>query len=154
MWTVRLVFLCIFTLAVVYCDLRYRRVPNRLTFCAAAAGLALAAAGGWSACGAGLCGLVLGFALLLPAFLLGMVGGGDVKSLAVIGVAIGPGLLWIAFMRGVVAAGLVGLAYVVARRWRRGKSKVNEALENCPPAWTLPYAAILSLCAALTALFA
>jgi prepilin peptidase CpaA len=152
MWTVRLIFLWIFAVAAVYYDLRYRSVPNRLILYAAAGGLTLAAAGGWVAYRAGLCGMVLGFALLFPAFLLRMVGGGDVKSLAVIGIATGPGLLWVSFMRGVVAGGLAGVLLLAVRRWRRaGKKKGGPRSKDT--AWTLPYAGILSLCAAVSALF-
>ncbi len=151
MWTAKLVFLWVFAVAAAYYDLRYRRVPNLLILCAAAGGIALAAAGGWSAFCTGLSGMALGFSLLLPAFLARMVGGGDVKSLAVIGLAVGPGLLWVSFLRGVVAGGLAG-ALLLASKWLmcRGKGEVDcrEA-----PVRTLPYAGILSLCAAISALF-
>ena len=151
MWLVRLIFLWIFAAAVVYYDLRYRRVPNRLILGAAAAGLALSGAGGWSACRSALCGMVLGFVLLYPAFLLGMVGGGDVKTLAVIGIATGPELLWLSLVCGVAAGGLAGIAVLLAGRLRRATGKAGEHTRR--RARTLPYAGILSLCAAVSALF-
>ena len=153
MWTVRLIFLWIFTISVVYYDFRYRTVPNRLVLGSAAAGLALAAAGGWSVCRSGLYGMAMGFVLLVPAFLLGMVGGGDVKSLSVIGIVTGPGLLWASFMRGILAGGLVGVLLIAVRRLRRARGKA-EGPDGGSNALTLPYAPILALCAAFSALFA
>lgn len=147
MWTVRVIFLWVFAAAAAYMDLRYRRVPNRLILCTAAGGMVLSAAGGRSALLAGFTGMALGFLLLFPAFLLHMVGGGDVKSLAVIGLVAGPGLLWSSFIRGAAAAGLVALVILGVRRWRSGRNRDAAA-------WTLPYAGILSISAALSALLA
>ncbi len=152
MWTVRLIFLWIFAVAVIYFDLRYRRVPNRLILGAAAAGLTLSAAGGWSACRAALCGMVLGIVLLYPAFLLGMVGGGDVKALAVIGIATGPELLWVSFACGVAAGGLAGALMLLTRRLRHAAGRARPPYSR-GHVRTLPYAGILSLCAAVSALF-
>lgn len=152
MWTVRLIFLWIFAVAVIYFDLRYRRVPNRLILGAAAAGLMLSAAGGWSACRSSLCGMVMGIVLLYPAFLLSMVGGGDVKALAVIGIATGPELLWVSFACGVAAGGLAAVFVLLAGRLRNAAGRARPS----PPKGlvrTLPYAGILSLCAAVSALF-
>jgi prepilin peptidase CpaA len=151
MWTARLIFLWLFAAAAVSTDLRYRRVPNRLILCAAAGGLALSAAGGWGSLCMGLTGMVLGFLLLFPAFLLHMVGGGDVKSLAVIGLVAGPGLLWVSFLRGAAAGGLAAVVILAVRRWRHSRrGRVEE--QGKAAAWTLPYAGILSLSAALSAL--
>ncbi|MDD3719005.1 MAG: prepilin peptidase [Actinomycetota bacterium] len=151
MWTLRSIFLWMFAAGVTYYDLRYRKVPNRFVLLSAAGGFALAAAGGWSACRAGLCGMLLGFALLFPAFLLRMVGGGDVKSLAVIGLATGPGLLWISFLRGAVAGGLAGVFVLAVRTRVRGRFPAGA--ERGAAAWTLPYAGILAVCAAFSFLF-
>jgi prepilin peptidase CpaA len=151
MCTSKLIFLWLFAAAVIYTDLRYRKVPNRLLLVAAAGGFALAAGGGWDSLHMGLSGMFLGFLLLFPAFLLHMVGGGDVKSLAVIGLLVGPGLLWVSFMIGTAAGGLAAVFILAMRRYRgrhRGDGKDGEG-----SAWTLPYAGILSLAASLSALF-
>ena len=67
-------------------DLRTRRIPNALTFPAAAAGLALALAeGGWPGGGWALAGLLAGGALFLPFVIFGYVGAGDLKLLAAAG---------------------------------------------------------------------
>jgi prepilin peptidase CpaA len=92
----------------------------------------------------------LGLLLLLPAFLLGMVGGGDVKSLAVAGIFTGPHLLWVSFLRGAAIGGLAGLTVLAARRYRPPAGGKQESGEGT--AWTLPYAGILLLCIAVSAL--
>ena len=141
MWAARLALLWSFALCATYHDLRYRRVPNRLVLAAAAAGGVLSAAGGWSSLCAGLSGMALGLGMLLPFFLLRMVGGGDVKTLAVIGMATGPRLLCISFACGAAAGGAAALCAIAAgARGEGGRAR------------GLPYAAILSLCAALVAL--
>jgi Flp pilus assembly protein protease CpaA len=151
MWTARLIFLWLFAAAASFTDIRCRKVPNRLVVIAAAGALTLSAAGGWSVFIAGLAGMTLGFMLLFPAFLLHMVGGGDVKSLAVIGLAAGPGLLWVSFLRGAAAGGLAAML-LLALRFRRcgGRRRAREPEKTA--AYTLPYACILSLTAALSAL--
>ncbi len=144
----RLCLLWLFAIAAAYTDLRFRRVPNRLIVYTVAAGLILAACGGWVTLWGGLIGLVLGFTLLLPAFILRMVGGGDVKSLAAIGLFTGPHILWVSFLLGTAAGGLAALALLCARFLQsRGPGPHQGAT-----AWTLPYAAILAVSAALTAL--
>jgi prepilin peptidase CpaA len=94
--------------AAVY-DLRTGRVPNVLTFGAAAAGFAFSALhAGLSGLGTSLLGCLAGFVLFLPLFALGGMGGGDVKLLAAIGAWIGPmgalqAALWASLAGGVLA---------------------------------------------------
>ena len=58
-------------------DLYSRRIPNALTFGAAAIALVVAAAaGGASGLGASMSGLAIGFALWFPIYLLGGIGAG------------------------------------------------------------------------------
>lgn len=151
METARIALLCIFALTVACTDLRHRRVPNAVILAGTACGTVLAACAGWKGLERGLAGMLLGFLLLLPAFMLRMVGGGDVKSLAVIGLLVGPHLLWVSFLRGAAVGGLVAAAFLVARRIRKrrcaGGAKGRESA-----AFTLPYAGILSVAAALTIL--
>jgi prepilin peptidase CpaA len=92
-------------------DLRNRRVPNVLTFGAAAVGLLVhatfegAAGAGWSAAG-----WLAGLALFLPLFVLGGMGAGDVKLLAALGAWLGPGeVLWVA-LYAAIAGGVMALA--------------------------------------------
>jgi prepilin peptidase CpaA len=90
-------------------DIKSRRIPNVLTFGAAAGalGFALVTGGlvglGWSAAG-----WAVGAALFLPFFALGGLGGGDVKLVAALGAWLGPGpavwlVLWSALAGGPLA---------------------------------------------------
>jgi prepilin peptidase CpaA len=94
-------------------DLRSRRIPNVLTFGAAASavvshaivqgidGLSLAL-GGWA----------VGTALFLPFFALGGLGGGDVKLLGALGAWLGPGdAVWLALYSSMAGG---GVALIVA----------------------------------------
>jgi len=151
--TAKLILLCLFAASAAYVDLRHRRVPNQLIVIAAAGGGILAVCGGLCCLRSAACGLLLGFSLLLPAFILRMVGGGDVKSLAVLGLLTGPGLLWVSFLRGAAAGGLAAVVLLAVRGWRR-KGRGRHKPKGEAAAWTLPYAGILSLSAALSALLA
>jgi len=152
MWTARIILLWAFAVCAAYYDLRYRRIPNRLILTAAAGGTVLAAAGGWSALRSGLGGMALGLALLFPFFLMRMVGGGDVKTLAVTGIVTGPGLLWFSFACGVAVGGAVAVLLLAAGHGRRAGGAAGSP-GGTTSSWTLPYAGILSMCAAVSALF-
>jgi prepilin peptidase CpaA len=104
-------------LALIACvtDLKWRRIPNLLTFGAAAGALV------FHGITAGLPGVVnavlgwlVGSALFLPFFLLRGMGGGDVKLLAALGAWMGPGAaFWLAIyasLTGGVIAVVVSLA--------------------------------------------
>jgi prepilin peptidase CpaA len=99
-----------------FTDLRTRRIPNVLTFGAAAAALVFSAAiGGWAGLGLALAGWIVGCALFLPWFLLGGMGAGDVKLLAALGAWLGP---WAAFWVAIYAAlagGILAIVVSVAR---------------------------------------
>lgn len=96
-------------------DVKSRRIPNVLTFGAAAAGIvAHGILGGPSGFLTGAWGWLAGTALFLPFFLLGGMGGGDVKLLAALGAWLGPrDTFWLAIyasMAGGVMAIVVALA--------------------------------------------
>ncbi|MDY6794745.1 MAG: A24 family peptidase [Actinomycetota bacterium] len=149
----RLISLWLFALAAACWDLSQRRVPNRLILAAATGGMALNACYGWSAFVRGLIGFTLGLIILLPFFVLHMVGGGDVKSLAVVGLFTGPHLLWPCFILGAAAGGLSALILLAARGLRGTGNSEVEGREGRPreiAARSLPYAGILSICAALS----
>jgi prepilin peptidase CpaA len=147
------------TVALLGCvtDLRSRRIPNVLTFGAAAGafGFHLADAGltglGWSAVG-----WITGLALFLPFFLLRGIGGGDVKLLAAIGAWVGAGaVVWLAIYAalagGVMAlvvalsAGYLGQAFrnvwSLLMFWRVAGLRPHPGLTlDSPGAPRLPYA--------------
>ena len=97
-------------------DLRTHRVPNVLTLSIALTGLAFAMSGA-SDIGvvASAAGCLIGFALLLPGFLIGATGGGDVKLLAALGTFLGPAATLRAFVATAIAGGLIAI-FVALRR--------------------------------------
>lgn len=103
--------IALITIAALACaiDLRERRIPNWLTFGAAAAGFAYQ----WATAGSdglftGGAGLLVGIAIFFIPFALGGLGAGDVKLVAALGVWLGPyDVFWLALytmMAGAVMA--------------------------------------------------
>ncbi|SAI72459.1 type 4 prepilin leader peptidase [Bordetella ansorpii] len=138
-----------FNVAVIWCDLRWRRVPNALVLCGLFAQLLWLTAHAVSDAPPGVG--AQGFSDALTAFALGLLfvvfwklrlmGAGDVKYLAVLGLVLGiwPWLMVLVF--SAIPCGLHALAqgFQVARNPRRSRRGV-------------PYAAYLALVAASLAL--
>ena len=102
------------------CDLRMRRIPNLLTFGAAATGLMyhLSSGGPW-AFGGSAAGWMVGALVFVVPFALRGLGGGDVKLLAALGAWIGPGdVLWLALYTG-VAGGAMAVVVALANGYLR-----------------------------------
>jgi prepilin peptidase CpaA len=101
-------------------DLQTRRIPNLLTFGAAAAGFVLH---GWMNGLQGLAGSVAGWAigvmLFLPLFLLRGMGAGDVKLLGAVGAGLGPVGVLYAGLYSVLAGGLLALVVGTIRGYTR-----------------------------------
>lgn len=130
--------------AAAVCDLRTGRVPNALTFAAAAAGLvASVMSRGPGGVPISLLGCAVGLLLFLPMFALGGMGAGDVKLLAAFGAWLGPvAVVWAAIfasLAGGVLALLVGAMrgylgealrnlWVMAAIWRIGEGSPAAAL--------------------------
>lgn len=93
-------------------DLRTRRIPNPLILAGACLGLILST---WAAGAAGasssLLGLLTGFALFLPGYLLRMTGGGDLKLMAAIGTFLGAKLTFFSFLIYIFAALVWAIMY-------------------------------------------
>ena len=101
-------------------DVTTRRIPNVLTFGAAAAALlvrgVLFGASGVFDAGAG---WVTGFIILFPLFFVRGLGAGDVKLVAALGAWMGPiDALWLALYTA-VAGGLIGVGYAMSRGYLR-----------------------------------
>jgi prepilin peptidase CpaA len=101
-------------------DLRSRRIPNVLTFGAAAAGLVYGGVtGGWSGFGGAALGWLIGAAAFIVPFALGGLGGGDVKLLGALGTWLGPtGAIWVALYTG-LAGGVMAVAVALASGYLR-----------------------------------
>ena len=92
-------------------DLRTRRIPNVLTFSAAAGALLFhLVTGGLSAAGWSLAGCFVGALVFFPMFALRGMGAGDVKLLAAIGAWLGPSQVAIVALAASVAGGAIGIA--------------------------------------------
>lgn len=103
------------SLAACVTDLRSRRIPNVLTFGAAAAALlAHGVMTGWHGATTALYGYLVGLALFLPFFLLGGMGAGDVKLVAAIGAWLGPvQAVWVVLLTS-IAGGVLAIAVALA----------------------------------------
>ena len=110
-------------LAAVIADLRSRRIPNPLVL----TGIALAFAAHALAYGTGtpplagpawwspLAGLLSGFALLMPLYLLRATGAGDVKLMAMVGAFVGAPAVLSATLYTLLAGGLLTLVFMLGR---------------------------------------
>jgi prepilin peptidase CpaA len=101
-------------------DVRSRRIPNVLTFGAAAAALVFGlASGGFAGLGWAIAGWTVGAGLFFPLFALGGLGAGDVKLLAALGAWLGPGLtVWVALW-GAIAGGPLAIVVALSRGYAR-----------------------------------
>ena len=99
-------------------DLLTRRIPNWLTFPAAAAGLALQVwLAGWAGLLDGVLGFLLGFALFFPIYLFGHMGAGDVK----LQMAVGAWMGWWLALHVAVGAVVLGAGYALLEIIYRGR---------------------------------
>ena len=120
MWS-PMILLAGLLLGAVWHDVRSRRIPNRLVFPGALAGLLLnavlpagaglltaapGAIGLWPA----VAGLALGLALLMPMYMLKAMGAGDVKLMAMVGAFVGPQAVLGAMLFSLLAGGVLALA--------------------------------------------
>jgi prepilin peptidase CpaA len=106
-------------------DLRTRRIPNWLTWGAAAAGIAFhVATGGLPGLQYSAQGWVVGAACLIVPYALGGMGGGDVKLVGALGAWLGAGdTFWLAMYTGMAGA----IAAVVVSAWH---GYLRQALSN------------------------
>ena len=97
-------------------DVRSRKIPNILTFGAAAGALLFHLwFGGFAGFGLAMAGWATGVLLFLPFFLLRGMGGGDVKLLAALGAWVGPlQVVWLALFAS-IAGGVMALIVATSR---------------------------------------
>src|SRR5262245_4291949 len=110
----------VIAIAAAACDLRMRRIPNLLTFGAAATGLIYhLVSGGFDGFGQSAAGWVIGALVFVVPFALRGLGGGDVKLLAALGAWIGPGdVVWLALYTG-IAGGAMAIVVALANGYLR-----------------------------------
>jgi prepilin peptidase CpaA len=132
------VCLAAFVLLAVVADLRQRRIPNKLVL------LGLVAAGGLHVLALGqsmqplagmswwspVAGMVTGFALLLPLYVLRATGAGDVKLMAMVGAFVGAPTVLVATLYTLLAGGLLSLLFML------GKGVAAETVANLRYLWT------------------
>ena len=107
-------------------DLRYRRIPNRLTLAAAALGLILNTLFfHWHGLGSALLGIGIAMLVYFPLYLLRGMGAGDVKLMMAIGAIAGPSNWFQIFVLTAVCGAFFGLCLAVAKR------RVYQTLWNC-----------------------
>jgi len=106
-----------FMLVAAVCDIRSRRISNRLNL--AGLGLALVLQfylGGSAGIAAAASGVAAGLAALFVPFVGGMIGGGDVKFAATSGAFLGWKLLLIGLVAGVLLGGITGAISLAKHR--------------------------------------
>lgn len=117
--------LCLALCVCAFTDLTARRIPNPATLPLILLALIIHSLHAWpSGLFFSLKGLALGFALLLPAYLLGGLGAGDVKLMAAVGAVLGvkqtmSAFLIIALLGGVVALGMMAQQRQMGMRFKR-----------------------------------
>lgn len=119
--------LFVLVLGALWSDIKSHRIPNRLVFCGAGLGLLLnsvlpegygfisslpGALGPWKA----LAGMGLGFAILLPMYMLRAMAAGDVKLMAMIGAFLGPNAIIGTILTTFIVGGVLSLVVVLRKR--------------------------------------
>lgn len=144
-------------------DLKFRRIPNRLVLIGLVTSLALqiifSGIGGFKAWGLG---LLVGFGVFLPLYLLRAMGAGDVKLMAMVGAFLGPvsalgavlttlvvgGALAIAvaLWRGILKNTLTNIRFVLTLAMFKTLSGSGMQLDQPPTsAGNLPYAVAIAV---------
>lgn len=97
----------------VFLDLKYRKIPNWITFPAMLLGIALNLAFNYKTWYVSLLGLLVGFLVLLIPFILGGIGAGDVKLLMALGAFLGAKpIIWVGLYGG-IAGGILSLLAII-----------------------------------------
>jgi prepilin peptidase CpaA len=126
--------------AVIYYDLRYRRIPNVLVLSALVAGLAINTTfGGFHGTIGSLLGLALAFVPMFLMHIFGAMGAGDVKLFGAIGSVMGVSLVPMTFVVVVFLGGALAIYSMI--RNRRVLSTLHGVLRifvGLLPGWEMP----------------
>jgi len=126
--------------AIIYKDVRYRRIPNKLVLVTLVAGISLNLLfRGWPGVASSLEGMAVAFVMMFMLHLLGTMGAGDVKLFAAVGSIVGISsilqtLLIVALMGGLLAIGKM----IYARRVVRTMLGVVQFFYGLLPGQTIP----------------
>lgn len=131
MWTATEVLLLWLVLQAAVTDLALRKIPNVLVLSGLVLALALHLLAGppWTLLSRWLAGLLVGFFLFLPLYLLRGMAAGDVKLMAMVGAFTGPLQALDIALLSFAAGGVLGLLLMAASgRWRRGLANLRAML--------------------------
>ncbi len=139
------IFLTIILFIAAVSDLRFHKIPNRLTFPTVIAGIIFhTCVSGWDGLIFSSGGVLLGFALLIGFYILGGTGAGDVKLMAAIGGFLGPKGVFVAFLFTAIIGGIYAIALlavsgrlvdIIKRYWIMLKTFVlTQTISYIPPA--------------------
>jgi prepilin peptidase CpaA len=110
-------------LAAIY-DLRFRKIPNGLTYPVMALAVAYhATLNGWGGVLLSLEGIGLGMALLILPFLMGGMGAGDVKLLGAVGGFLGPQGVFRAFLFIAIVGGVYAIVLLMKHGYLRNTGR-------------------------------
>ena len=127
-------------IAIIYMDVRYRRIPNKLVLATLLAGLSLNLVfRGWHGLASSLEGMLVAFGMMFVLHALGTMGAGDVKLFAAVGSIVGISsvlqtLMIVALMGGILAIGKM----IYARRVGRTMLVVMQFFYGLLPGQTVP----------------
>ena len=126
--------------AIIYMDVRYRRIPNKLVLAILVAGISLNLLfQGWHGLVTSLEGMALGFGMMFLLHAIGTMGAGDVKLFAAIGSIVGISSVLQTLLLVTLMGGLLALAKMIyARRIGRTMFGVVQFFYGLLPGQTVP----------------
>src|SRR5450432_1288026 len=138
------IFLIPLAIAVIYYDMRYRRIPNAFVLATLLSGLAMNLGhGGLSGVMNSAGGCVFAFILMFMLHVFGAMGAGDVKLFAAVGSVTGAHLVLPTFVVVILTGGLLGVVSVV--RYGAFRSTMHRVLQifvGLLPGWQMPKFAV------------
>ena len=126
--------------AIIYMDVRHRRIPNKLVFATLVAGICLNLVfRGWHGLTSSLEGMLVAFAMMFALHVFGTMGAGDVKLFAAVGSIVGISsvlqtLMIVALMGGLLALGKM----IYVRRASRTLLGVMQFFYGLLPGQSVP----------------
>jgi prepilin peptidase CpaA len=126
--------------SIIYMDVRYRRIPNKLVLVTLTAGISLNLIfRGWHGLASSLEGLALGFLMMFLLHALGTMGAGDVKLFAAVGSIVGISSVLQTLLMVTLIGGVLAVAKMIyARRVGRTMWGVLHFFYGLLPGQTVP----------------